>query len=133
MGEFSTGLLEIGTHMKLNKSYKGRLSKFANELLGNIRYPAFTHIIDILLVSVVVKLILKKFEDKINFDNLSTKITEILTELNRLFDLDMKEKKGIISELRIKYGKDSGEEKLLKNLLPEQAYLYDQLLEIEQL
>lgn len=130
---FSTGLLEIGTHMKLNKSYEGCLAKFTTELLGRVRYPTFIHIIDILLINVLVKLILKKFENKIDFDVLSKKIIDILTELNRIFGLGMKEKKGITSELKMKYGKDSDEEKLIKNLLPEQAYLYDQLLEIEKL
>ena len=133
LGIFSSGLLEIDTHIKLNKSYEGRLGKFTTEMLGKARYPTYIHIIDILLINVFVKLVLKKFAKKIELDDLSKKITIILIELKRIFGLEMKEKKGIMSELKIKYGKDSDEEKLIKNLLPEQAYLYDQLVQIEKI
>ena len=130
---FSSGLLDIDTHIKLNKSYEGRLAKFTTEMLGKTRYPTYVHIIDILLINVLVKLIIKKFENKISLDVFSTQIKMILEELRRIFSLEMKEKRSVVSELKMKYGKDSDEEKLIKNLLPEQAYLYDQLIQVEKI
>ena len=129
---FPNSLLEIDDHVKLNSSYEGRFTKFTTEMLGK-SYPPFMHIIDILLIQSIAHLIVKKFQNKIGTGAISQKILEILAELMRLFTLSMKDKNRIKGPLRAKYRKDSAEEKLIKNMLPEQAFLYDQLIEIKKI
>ena len=133
LNSFSDQMLVTDNQIKLNKSYEGRFDKFTIEMLGKTRYPSYVHVTDILLIKVVTKIIIKKLENKMNLDTASRKLTEILDSLGAISKSEPKEKFRLVRQYVGKHGKDSSDGKIIKNLLAEQAYLYDQLLEIEKI
>lgn len=129
---FSDKILITNNQIKLNPSYQGRFQKFAKEMLGNRRYPSYDHVADILLIKVMVKLILKKFNG-IESEKIAKKTKQMLNKLRNLSALEDIEKRNECKKLVSKYGKNSDEGKQMKNLLAEQAYLYDQLIQIDKM
>ncbi len=130
LDNFSDKLLVTKNQIKLNSSYQGRFNKFTTELLGERRYPEYTHVSDILLIKVIIKLILKKFNSA-ESETIAKKAKQILDELSDLSQLGDKAKNTARGKLVAKYGKTSTHGKIMKDLFPEQAYLYDQLIEEE--
>ena len=132
LDNFSNTILITNNQIKLNPSYQGRFDKFTTELLGNERYQGYTHVTDILLIRVIIKLILKKFNG-VELKTITEKAKQILNELSTLSQLENKDKIIEHKKLVAKYGKTSDEGKIMKNLFPEQTYLYDQLIEIKKI
>ncbi|MCY4491478.1 MAG: nucleotidyl transferase AbiEii/AbiGii toxin family protein [Thaumarchaeota archaeon] len=129
---FSESILMIDNQIKLNRSYRGRFENFATEFLGNNRYQSYQHVTDILLIKTFIELMLKRFNG-INMEVIAEKAKEIFDgffELSQLKDEDkISKSKKIVS----KYGKKTEEGEIMKNLFPEQTYLYDKLFEIKQM
>lgn len=132
LDNFSNTILITNNQIKLNSSYQGRFEKFTTELLGNGRYQGYVHVTDILLIKVIIKLILKKFNG-VELKIIAEKAKQVLNELSVISQLDNKNKIVTHKKLVAKYGKNSDEGKIMKNLFPEQTYLYDQLIEIEKM
>jgi len=107
---FSDALLVAKNQIKLNVSYQGRLERFATELLGNKKYPGYAHVADILLIKVVIKLILKKF-DGTGLETIAEKAKDVLSILNKISSLDQQEKVLESKKLVSKYGKKATKEK----------------------
>lgn len=129
---FSDPILINETQIKLNASYQGRFDTFTRELLGDNRYLGYAHVTDILLIKTIIKLILKKYQD-VDMKILTQKATEIVVGINKLSNLGEREKVTEAKKLVAKYGKKSEVGNIMKDLFPEQVFLYDQLLEIEKL
>ncbi len=130
LDNFSDKLLVTDNQIKLDPSYQGRFNKFTTELLGKRRYRGYAHVSDILLIKVIIKLILKKFNGA-ESETITKKAKQILDELSELSQLEDKVKNIARVKLVAKYGKTSIPGKIMKNLFPEQAYLYDQLIKAE--
>ena len=124
---FSDTLLITKNQIKLSPSYLGRFETFTTEMLGTVRYLRYMHVTDILLIRVIVKLILKKFNGT-ELKVITEKAKQVLNGLNNFSRMEDKglESKKIIA----KYGKASEKGEIMKDLFPEQVYLYDQLIEI---
>ena len=133
LDNFSDTLLITDNQMKLNRSYQGRFEQFKTEMLGKTKYPSYAHVTDILLIRVLVKLILKKFDSQIDAITISNKMSEILEKLKEILNYDAGEANRLVRQMRGKYGKGSDDEKIIKNMRVEQVYLYDCLLEIDKL
>ncbi len=116
--------------LKLNSSYQGRFSKFITELLGNTKYREYTHVSDILFLKIMSVLIQKYFKKEMDIENINGKINEIITERSRISKLEGSEETRELHKIVGKYGKKSEQGKIIKNMLPVQAYLYDQILEL---
>ncbi len=132
LDKFSNSILITNNQIKLHPSYKGRFERFSTEMLGNNRYKEYVHVADILLIRVIIKLILKKFYG-IKLKIVTEKTKQVLTELNNLSKLENKDKISEKKKMVAKYGKTSDKGKIMKNMFPEQAYLYDQLIGIEKM
>ena len=65
-------------------------------------------------------------------EDINSKINEIITERNRISKLEGSEGTGELRKIVGKYGKKSEQGKIIKNMFPVQAYLYDQILELEE-
>ena len=130
LANFSETLLITKNQIKLNPSYQGRFEKFTTELLGNMRYPAHAHVTDILLIKTIIKLILKKFNGA-ELETITEKATQVLVGLNTISNMDPSNKNIESRKIRAKYRKSSNVGKVIKDLFPEQVYLYDQLIEID--
>lgn len=129
---FSDTLLVIKNQIKLNSSYQGRFEKFTTEMLGNGRYQVHAHVTDILLVEIIIKLILKKFNG-VKLELITKKTKQVLTELNNFSAMKPRDKVLESKKLVGKHGRTSDVGKIMKNLFLEQVYLYDQLIEIEKM
>lgn len=132
LANFSDALLITENQIKLNSSYQGQFEKFTTEMLGNIRYKGYTHVTDILLIKTIIKLILKKFEGT-ELNLITQKAKQVLTKLDSFSKMESEEKILACKKLVQKYGKKSNTGKVMKNLQLDQAYLYDQLIEIEEI
>jgi len=132
LDSFSDRLLITDSQIKLNPSYNGRFEKFTTEMLGNGRYPGYVHVTDILLIKVIIKLILKKFNG-VELGIITEKAKQLLDGLNNFSKLERGDKVIESKKLVAKYGKKSEKGKIMKNLFPEQVFLYDQLIEIEKM
>lgn len=75
-------------------------------------------------------LILKKFNEA-GLKIISEKAKDALNALNKFSSLDHQEKALESKKLASEYGEKSDRGKIMKDLFPEQACLYDQLAEIE--
>ncbi len=127
---FSNSLLITDNQIKLNPSYQGRFEKFTTEMLGNVRYSGYVHVTDILLVKVIVKLISKRFNGtSLGFVN--EVAGRVLVGLDNFSSMTLPERTAESKKLVRKYGKNSDEGKIMKNLFPEQVFLYDKLIEID--
>ena len=129
LDNFSDKLL-VKNQIKLDPAYQGRFHTFKTELLRKKQYPGYAHVSDILLIKVIIKLILKKFNSA-ESETIAKKAKQILDELSDLSQLGDKAKNTARGKLVAKYGKTSTHGKIMKDLFPEQAYLYDQLIEEE--
>ena len=96
-------------------------------MLESTRYPGYVHVTDILLIKIIVKLILKKFNGT-ELKVITEKAKQVLDGLNNFSK--MKDKGLETKKIIAKYGKASDKGKSMKDLLPEHIYLYDQLIEI---
>ena len=61
------------------------------------------------------------------------KANKVFKELSELAQLEKKDKIDKFKEIVAKHGKKSDAGKIMKNLSPEQAFLYDKQLEIDQM
>jgi len=132
LNNFSDTLLITENQIKLNSSYQGRLDKFTTEMLGNARYQGYVHVTDIMLIDIIIKLILKKFNG-VKLELITEKTKQVLTELNNFSTMEPRDKVTEFKKLVRKHGKTSDVGKIMKDLFPEQVYLYDQLIEIEKM
>jgi len=132
LNNFSDTLLITKNQIKLNSSYQGRLEKFTTELLGDMRYQGYVHVTDIMLINTIIKLILKKFNG-VQLELITEKTKQVLTELNNFSTMKPQDKLTEFKKLVGKHGKTSDVGKIMKDLFPEQVYLYDQLIEIEKM
>ena len=132
LDKFSNGILITNIQIKLHPSYQGRFEKFTTEMLGNGRYQGYVHVADILLIKAIIKLILKKFNG-VKLEIITEKAKQMLNGLNDFSKLESRDKVIKSKRLVAKYGKTSDKGKIMKNLFPEQVFLYNQLIEIEKI
>ncbi len=130
---FHVGILQIQDSIKLDKSYEGRFNKFKTELLGSRNYPRHIHVADILLIRFIIELLLKKINKNMETKFLIDKSTYALEELDNISKLNRNEKIVEMEKIISKHRKSSKICKVMKSLFVESAFLYDQLLEAEQL
>ncbi len=117
--------------LKLNLSYHGRFLKFTTELLGKAQYKEHTHLADILLIKIMGMLIRKHFNEGMKIKIINEKINEITSERNRILSLEPKAQTRELRSIVGRRGASSKEGKIIKNMFPVQAYLYDKILELE--
>ncbi|RNJ77086.1 MAG: hypothetical protein EB828_01585, partial [Nitrosopumilus sp. D6] len=126
-----TDKLFIKDQIRLEPRYIGKLSTFTTNMLGKQTYIRKNHIADILLVKAIIKIILKK----INGTDSKTVVklaNELLAGLDEISKLDLARQNIEFKNILRKYGKSSKMGRILKNLSPEQAYLYDYIIKIEK-
>ncbi len=132
LNTFSNDILRIDNQIKLDSSYQGRFEKFTTELLGNNRYQRYQHVTDILLIKSLISLMIKKFNGA-DMEVIIEKTKEVFEGLYELTQLENKDQTYKFKEIVAKYGRSSDTGKIIKKLLPEQAFLYDKQLEIDQM
>ena len=127
---FSETLLIDKNQIKLNPHYAGRFATFKTTMLGDVQYLEHAHVADILLIKTIIKLILKKFNGS-ELKMITDKATQVLVGLTTISSMNTNDKNTESKKIRAKYGKSSNVGKILRDLFPEQVYLYDQLIEID--
>ena len=130
LANFSETLLIDENQIKLNPHYAGRFATFKTTMLGNVQYLAHAHVADILLIKTIIKLILKKFNGA-KLETITKKATQVLVGLTTISNMNTNDKNTESKKIRAKYGKSSNVGKIMRDLFPEQVYLYDQLIEID--
>lgn len=128
---YPNNLLRIEGQIKLNSSYEGTYDTFRTEMISGGNYKKQTHIIDILLIKILSLYVKRKIDNQIEYDEISSRIRNILDELSRISKLDRKDKVTIMQSLALKHGKKTRNGQIILNSLPEYGYLYDIIAELE--
>ena len=129
LDRFSESLIILGDQYRLNQSYAGRFRTFKANMLGGRSYSDHAHATDVLLVSAIARLTIRKLRGA-KLEDIITKAEEILDGLAALSQLKESDRKAKVKGM---IGEDGQKEmrKVLKMMLPEQAFLHYQLAEIE--
>lgn len=128
---FPEQLLIFDNQIHLNQPSEGRYSNFRNEVLSGSRYKQQEHVIDILLIKILAMLIRKKIKNKIEFDEISQKIRNILNELSKISKLDAGDRKILTRSIVLKHGKTTRNGQIILSSLTEYGFLYDVIIELE--
>ena len=129
---FPDALLTVeNDKLKLNASYRGRLSTFITELLGKTKYTEQAHLADILFVKIVCMLVRKHFKEKTDVGTIDKQINSIISERNRIMELALGAQNAELRKITTSHGKNSKHGRIIKNMSAVQAYLYDQILKLE--
>lgn len=128
---FDKELLSIKNGFKLNPTASGRHTTFTKQLLGNTEYPAHHHVSDILLIKYVLMLLRKKFNQSMTIQNIQTSLSLVLLELRRISSMGKADKNSLRGNILDKHGgRKSDNGKIMRDLLPDQVFLYDKILEL---
>ena len=130
---FSDTLLIIDNQIKLDKGYKKKFEQFKTVVLGKTKYPFHAHVTDILLIKVLIKMVLKKFDNQIDATTISNKMSKVLENLKEILNHDTDEASRLVRQISGKYGNGSSYKKIARDMHPEQIYLHYCLLEIDKL
>lgn len=130
LAEFSDELF-IKDQYRLETQYIGKLQTFETNMLGGQKYTKKMHITDIFLVKAIAKIIVKKINGA-EAKTITTMANELLAGLEKISNMDLAEQNIEFKNILRKYGKASKVGKVMKNLTAEQAYLYDQIIEMEK-
>ncbi len=125
---FPDNILTMGAQIRMDKSHKGRLRTFVANMLGKRNYTNQMYTVDILLIKVAIKLVLKSF-DGTDMETIIKKTKEILDgldDLSKLHDKRLNEYKKLM--LRRSENMTG-----MKGWSTEQVYLHAQMTEIDGL
>ncbi len=128
---FDEKLLFFKSGFMLNPTASGRHATFTMQLLGNTEYYPYHHVSDILLIKYVLMLLRKKFNQSMTIQNIQTSLSSVLLELRKIDSMGKVDKKFLIRDILDKHGgRKSDNGKIIRDLFPDQAFLYNKILEL---